>query len=249
MKILNKNKKRLTGENTDEVTLIFESIIKHSSNFKQRRKSKVERLQSWFILLMFGSFALAILGALSTYIWDYQLLVDFSWLMVLISQFSAVLGQIGFIAEILIFVRNPFKTYIDSHLERFSDQNELAKKLTIYELESLRYAASCFELEARQTTERVGVIIGSVSKLGLIPLFISGLYMAYQVSEDPDWRSNVDWLVYTVTGLYIVLSFPMNRIVQQCERYFLILQTALDLKRMKGKRQTLKKQLVDSRKY
>src|SRR5690606_28748205 len=108
---------------------------------------------------------------------------------------------------------------------------------------------SCFELEARQTTERVGVIIGSVSKLGLIPIFISWLYMAYQVSEDPDWRSNVDWLVYTVTGLYIVLSFPMNRIVQQCERYFLILQTALDLKRMKGKRQTLKKQLVDSRKY
>lgn len=249
VKILKKNQKCLRGEKTDEVTLIFESIINHSSNFKQTRKSRVERLQSGFTLMMFVSFAVAILGAGLTHIWDHQWLVDFSWLMVLVSQSCAVFSQIGFIVEILTFMRNPFKTYMGSHLERLSDQNELAKKLTAYGAQSLRYAASCFEIEARQLTERVGVIIGPISKLGLIPIFVSWLYMVYRIGEDPNWSSNVDWLVYTVTGLYIVLSFPMNKIVQKCERYNLVLQTALDLKNMKGKRQALRKQLADNLKY
>jgi hypothetical protein len=118
-----------------------------------------------------------LLGAL-TYLWKSKLEVLAALICLLLSAISAVAYQAATMLPELIKLKNLEREVADPFLARFDDDVDLIQELSAYDERHLHYAQSMFEIGARQMRERIGVLVGALDKVGIVPFAVTS-YVTY----------------------------------------------------------------------
>jgi hypothetical protein len=187
--------------------------------------------QKWFLVISIGSLGFGFLLALSTRLWKVEGLVFTALFFVLASSLFAMGYQIASIIPELMKFRNIEKEVSKPFLAEFNNDIDLIYALSqTCEIHHLSFAKANFVLMAKQLRERIGILVGALEKVGLIPLATSA-YFAFLKIKDGDLQlfSGVGWMFTAFVFLYII-AVRMTGTAQWMERMSEIYEQAIALR-------------------
>lgn len=187
--------------------------------------------QKWLLGLSTGSLCLGFFLALSTYLWKKEILVFMALLCVLASSLFAMGYQIASLIPELAKFRNIEKEVSKPFLAEFDNDLDLIHDLSqTCEIHHLSFARANFVLMAKQLRERIGILVGALEKVGLIPVATTG-YFAFLKSQKDGLQpfSDIDWVFAAFAFLYIV-AVRMTGTAQWMEKMAEIYDQAIALK-------------------
>jgi hypothetical protein len=120
------------------------------------------------------------------------------------SSLLALLYQAAQITPDLRKLRNPERQSSGPLAKAFNGDMDLIHKLAAdFEAHHLSYAKAMYTQMAKHLRERIGLIVGALDKVGVIPLAITG-YLSYAkaISDGINFGS-YEWLAISFVGLYL----------------------------------------------
>ncbi|WP_417534350.1 hypothetical protein [Marinobacterium stanieri] len=220
---------------------MFKEIWEHDSSLKAKGKAYLSPFQKWTFRLMFIFFGLAVLIALSTKIHLYDWQKPFALFLSLLAQVTGVLHQFSFVCEGVKIFKAPARHFLEPVTESSAKDYKLAESFSRFSETQLFYAKERLSLESSHMKARVGMIVGAVEKLGIVPVLIAWLFASYKYFADGKVTfEQVDWLVYGLLALYLTM-LPILFFVHKLERYQLLVITALEIKANKSSQQDAQK--------
>lgn len=203
-----------------------------------RRKTKDAKfqpyettVQKWLLGFSIGSFGFGFLLALSTHLWKNEYLVLTALICVLASTLFAMGYQIASIIPELAKFRNVEKEVSKPFLTEFNNDIDLIYDLSqTCEIHHLCFAKANFVLMAKQLRERIGILVGALEKVGLIPLATSGYFAFLKTQKDGlQPFGDIDWVFAAFAFLYIV-AVRMTGTAQWMEKMAEIYEQAIALR-------------------
>ncbi len=187
--------------------------------------------QKWCLGLSLGSFCVGIFFALSTHIWKNEYLLLTALLAVLASSLFAMAYQIASITPELAKFRNIEREVSVPFLAEFNNDVDLINELSqTCEIHHLNFARANFVLMAKQLRERIGILVGALEKVGLIPLATTAYFAFIKFQrEGVEPFSGIDWVFAAFAFLYI-LAVRMTGTAQWMEKISEIYEQAIALK-------------------
>ena len=190
---------------------------------------------------MFIFFGLAVLIALSTKIELYDWQKPFALFLSLLAQITGILYQLSFVYEEIRIFRAPARHFLEPVTESSAKDYKLAESFSRFSQTQLFYAKERLSLESTHMKARVGMLVGAIEKVGIVPVLVAWLFASYKYFADGEVMfEQVDWLVYGLLALYLVM-LPILFFVHQLERYQLLVITALEIKANKSSQQDAQK--------
>ena len=187
--------------------------------------------QKWFFGFSIGSLGFGFFLALSTHLWKNEYLVLAALVCVLASSLFAMGYQIASLIPELAKFRNVEKEVSKPFLAEFNNDLDLIYELSqTCEIHHLSFAKANFALMAKQLRERIGILVGALEKVGLVPLATTG-YFAFLKTQKDGLRpfSDIDWVFVTFAFLYLV-AVRMTGTAQWMEKMTEIYEQAIALK-------------------
>ncbi|PLK50666.1 hypothetical protein [Uliginosibacterium sp. TH139] len=187
--------------------------------------------QKWCLRISLGSFCIGIVLALSTHIWENKYFLLGALLSVLASSLFAMAYQIASIVPELEKLRNVEREISKPFLAVFNDDIDLISELSqTYEVHHLSFAKANFTLMAKQLRERIGILVGALEKVGLIPIATSAYFAFIKFRKDGlEPFNGIDWVFAAFAFLYI-LAVRMTGAAQWMEKISEIYEQAIALK-------------------
>lgn len=222
---------------------IFKEIWEHDGSLKTKGKGKayLSPFQKWTFWLMFIFFGLAVLIALSTKIELYDWQKPFALFLSLLAQITGILYQLSFVYEGIRIFRAPARHFLEPVTESSAKDYKLAESFSRFSQTQLFYAKERLSLESAHMKARVGMLVGAIEKVGIVPVLVAWLFASYKYFADGEVMfEQVDWLVYGLLALYLVM-LPILFFVHKLERYQLLVITALEIKANKSSQQDARK--------
>lgn len=191
-------------------------------------ETTTQKLLFW---LAIGGLGTAILLALVTYVWKNEYVIAAALILVLISSFLGMGYQIASIIPEFIKLRNIEREISTPFLAKFNNDIDLINELSqTCEIHHLQYARASFSRMAKQLRERIGILVGALDKVGLIPLVITA-YFAFLKAQKEGLVvfGGIDWIFTAFAFLYL-LAVRMTRTAQWMEKISEIYEQAISLK-------------------
>ncbi|WP_130458219.1 hypothetical protein [Azospira oryzae] len=187
--------------------------------------------QKWLLGFSIGSLCIGFLLALSTHLWKNEYLVFTALLFVLASSLFAMGYQIASLIPELAKFRNVEKEVATPFLAEFNNDLDLIHDLSqTCEIHHLSFAKANFVLMAKQLRERIGILVGALEKVGLIPLATTGYFAFLKTQKDGlQPFSDIDWVFAAFAFLYLV-AVRMMGTAQWMEKMAEIYEHAIVLK-------------------
>jgi hypothetical protein len=187
--------------------------------------------QKWFFGFSIGSLCFGVLLALSTHLWKNEYLVLAALVCVLASSLFAMGYQIASLIPELAKFRNVEKEVSKPFLAEFNNDLDLIHELSqTCEIHHLSFAKANFALMAKQLRERIGILVGALEKVGLVPLATTGYFAFLKTQKDGlQPFSDIDWMFVTFAFLYLV-AVRMTGTAQWMEKMTEIYEQAIALK-------------------
>lgn len=188
-------------------------------------------LQRWLLWLSLGSLGFGVLFALATYIWKTEYFVLIALLLVLASSVLAMGYQIASIIPEVAKFRNIEREMSTPFLAEFDSDVDLISELSLTcETHHLNFAKANFLLMAKQLRERIGILVGALEKVGLIPLATTAYFSFLKFHEEGlELFSGIDWIFSAFAFLYL-FAVRMTGTAQWMEKMAEIYEQAIALK-------------------
>ena len=194
-------------------------------------KTELEKILFWCCILTF--LAGVVFGG-STYFFKNK----YFFIIGILSLFASIILMLLFqvvsaIPELLKF-KNPEKDISTNLLNNFNEDLDLINELsTTFEIHHLRYAYNCYQYMARQLRERISLLVGALSKVGIIPLAVT-CYFSYSKirSNNQIIFDKVEWFLVSLILLYL-LAIRMTFTAQWMEQVAEIFNESIKIKENK----------------
>jgi hypothetical protein len=189
------------------------------------------KIQKYCLLFSIASLSIGILFGLATHIWQNKFLLFGALILMLTSSLFAMFYQLASILPDLAKFRNIEREISTPFSSRFNNDIDLINELSqTCEIHHLSFARANFVLMAKQLRERIGILVGALEKIGLIPLLTSA-YFAFMKfkKEGLEPFSGIDW-VFTVFAFLYILAVRMTGTAQWMEKISEIYDQAIALK-------------------
>ncbi len=194
-------------------------------------KTKIEK---FLFLACIATFLIGVFLGGTTYFYRNKIFFIIAIAALLTSIILMLLFQIVSAIPELLKLKNPEKDISSSLLRTFNDDFDLINELSsTFEIHHLRYAYNCYQFMGRQLRERISLIVGALSKVGIIPLAVtyyfsySKIQLGNQVSFD-----KIEWFLVSLIFLYI-LAIRMTLTAQWMEQIAEIFNEAIKIKESK----------------
>jgi len=198
---------------SDAITLVLE------------RKTKDFRLQFYETTFQkvsfFGSIGSLGLGVLAgCYFRYFQKIEQVGWIALFgisIASIGAIAYQIALAVPEVSKLKNPEREVSSPLVEAFNDDMDLIYQLSIsFEPHHLSYAKAMYASMAKQARERIGLLVGALDKVGLIPVAATTyLSIAKAIKDGLDFGP-YQWVVVAFVCLYF-LAIRMTATAQWME--------------------------------
>ncbi len=209
---------------------IFRDIWEHDNKNKNPIRLYESSFQKWTFWLMVGSFSLGLVVALSTKFVDTDWQKITALLLVIISQVVALVYQLSFAFQSFRFFREPARQFLEPLTAIAVRDYRFAKDMMRFERNQLEYMLARLRLEIAQMKSRVGLLVGAVETVGLVPVAVTTTLSVYGYFSDEKIKfQEIDWIVYALMGLYVVIV-PILFFTHKLDRYALVVETAIKLK-------------------
>lgn len=191
-------------------------------------KTKLEKYLFWASILFF------VIGAgigFSTYYFKKEFVALVAVLLLLISILFLLAFYVAFAVPELIKLKNPEKDISSDLVNSFNGDIDLINELSdIFEAHHLRYAQNCYRCMATQLRERISLLVGALTKVGIIPLAVTG-YFSYSKIKEGNFLffDEIEWIMVALIFLYL-LAMRMTLTAQWMERVAEIYSEALIMK-------------------
>lgn len=191
-------------------------------------KTNFEKVLFW---LCIGTFSIGIFVGASTYFYKNRILFIIGMLSLFLSIFFMLLFEVAIIVPELLKLKNPEKDISTSFLNIFNDDLDLINELSAtFESRHLRYAQKCYQYMAQQLRERISLLVGSLSKVGIIPLGITCYFSYSKIRSSGQLVFNeIEWILVLLIFLYM-LAIRMTFTAQWMEQISEIFSEAIKLK-------------------
>lgn len=209
---------------------IFQDIWENEADQKKPARPYDNHFQKWVFWLMVDSLGLGLLIALSTKIFISENQKLFSLLFVVLSQVLSLVYQLSIIFQSVRVLKAPTRHFLEPVTASAAKDYQLAYNMQRFNLSQLNYALARLRLEVAQIRSRVGILIGAVEKVGIVPVALTTAFSAYGYFADGKIAfEQVDWVVYALMGLYVSV-LPVLFFSHKLDRYALVVDTAIKLK-------------------
>lgn len=214
---------------------------KNAIEFVVERKAKDKALQlyktksqKWLLWSCMIFFATGVLVGLSTYFFKIEIIAVWAAVSLLISLILLLVLQLACTVPDVMKFKNPEKEMSSFLLEVFNDDIDLINDLSgTFEKYHLRYAKNCYKYRARQIKERIGILVGAIEKVGIIPLAITGFFSYRKIANETFlFFGSIEWIFVALVLLYM-FSIRMAFTAQWMEQVTLIYDEAIRLKEKK----------------
>lgn len=172
----------------------------------------------------------AIVGAGAAYsgskFWELTAL-----LLVFAAEISFIVYQLVSLIPDLLKLRNPERSFIAPYGEVFNDDVDLIAELaSCHDEKHLRYAAQYFALSAEQLRTRIGLLVGAIEKVGLIPLGVTTYLSITKLAKEGAVFGGAEWFLLGLI-LFYLFSVRMGLVAQWLDRTALLFRAAVESKR------------------
>ena len=209
---------------------VFKDIWEHDTKNKKPTRPYENRFQKWAFWLMVGTFALGLLVALSTKVVETDWQKITALLLVIVSQVVALVYQLSLALQSFRFFREPTRHFLQPLTLLAAQDYQLANGMVRFERNQLEYVLARLRLEISQMKARVGLLVGAVETVGLVPVAVTTAFSAYGFFADGKLRfQEIDWIVYALMGLYVAV-LPVLFFTHKLDRYALVVETAIKFK-------------------
>lgn len=159
---------------------------------------------------------------------DWQKITALSF--VAASQVVALVYQLSFALQGFRFIKEPTRHFLQPLTALAAQDYLLAKGMARFERNQLEYVLARIKLEIVQMKSRVGLLVGAIETVGLVPVAVTTAFSAFGYFADGKIEfQEVDWIVYALMSLYVV-AVPVIVFTHKLDRYALVVETALKLK-------------------
>ncbi|WP_194724282.1 hypothetical protein [Noviherbaspirillum malthae] len=167
-----------------------------------------------------GSIASLISGVIAGILFRYYQLEWLGWLSLISisgASISALAYQVAQLVPEVIKLKNPEREVSSPLAEAFNDDMDLIHQLSIsFEVHHLNYAKVMYITMARQIRERIGLLVGALDKIGVIPVAVT-TYLSYaKVINEGMVFGPYQWIGISFVCLYL-LAIRMTATAQWME--------------------------------
>ena len=209
---------------------VFKDIWEHDNKNKKPTRPYENTFQKWAFWLMVGCFLLGLVVAISTKIVSTEWQKITALLLVIASQVVALVYQMSLALQSFKFIREPTRHFLQPLTTLAAQDYQLAKGMVRFERSQLEYVLARLKLEISQMKSRVGLLVGAVETVGLVPVAVTSAFSAYGYFADGKIKfQEIDWIVYALMGLYVVVV-PVLFFTHKLDRYALVVETAIKFK-------------------
>lgn len=210
---------------------IFQEIWEHDSSANGRGKAWLNGFQKWTFILMFGFFTCAGLIALTSKFNPAQWHKPVALLFVLGTLLTGFLYQLSLVFTALRIFKAPARHFLEPVTASAAKDFQLANSFTRFGQAELLYAKNRLGMESTHMRARTAILVGALEKVGIFPVLIAWVLASYKYLADGTVAfEQIDWIAYGLLGLYIA-TLPALFFVHKLERYTLLIDTALEIKR------------------
>lgn len=149
-----------------------------------------------------------VLGFLSGVCFRFWRIEWFGWsalVFISIASIGAMAYQVAQIIPEMIKLKNPEREVSSPLVKVFNDDMDLIHQLaTSFEAHHLSYARAMYSNMARQIRERIGLLVGALDKIGIIPIAVT-TYLSYaKAIKDGLTFGPFEWIGISFVCLYLL---------------------------------------------
>jgi hypothetical protein len=143
-------------------------------------------------------------------------------LFILIYQWAA------FIPDLTRTIKNPIRSFFNDNRHRRNGIITLSNVLSRYSKEDLEFVLSITKLESQHLKSRIGLLVGSLESVGIVPLIVTTIISGYSLFAD-EKIPYITWAAYGLLSLYVIL-FPYNLLIHKLEVIILSIENSIKIK-------------------
>lgn len=202
----------ITPKNAIEVVL----ATKTKNATLRLYETPTQKLLFWLAVSTLGAGAFL---ALITYVWKNQYVIGAALVLIIFSSLSTTAYQIASLVPDFLRLRNIERDVSTPFLTDFNNDLDLIHELTqTCEIHHLQYARQNFLRMARQLRERIGILVGALEKVGLIPIGTTAYFALLKAHKDGlVVFGGIEWVFATFIFLYL-LAARMTATAQWMEK-------------------------------
>lgn len=145
------------------------------------------------------------------------------------SEFLMILYQWStLLPNILKTLKNPMYAFLVDSSKNIDQMNKLANRLSIHSKEDLELAESLIKIESQHLKKRIGLLVGALETVGIIPLVVTTGISAYGILIDKK-IPYIEIIAFTLFLFYIFMLY-CNLFCHRLEKLALIINHSLKFK-------------------
>lgn len=192
-----------------------------------------DRVEKFFFYLGCWLFLLVIIIAISSNVHSEDVpewVVNITWILVIFSQISVIISQLIYVFSMIFQLKKPMKFILEPVMHRTKRNFDFAKSLTRHEMSILKSVRDSLEYESAVMYSRVGVLVGTVDKTGLVFSSFTIIFACLKLSQNlPDFFEEYDFFVYIIVGWYFVGVYSIS-LMYKLKKFSLLVNMAIDIK-------------------
>jgi hypothetical protein len=151
------------------------------------------------------SLALSLLAGMCFHFFQIEWLGWTALICVSLASVAAMGYQVAQIIPDMTKMKNPEREISSPLVKAFNDDMDLIHQLaTSFEAHHLSYARAMYSSMASQIRERIGLLVGALSKIGIIPIIVT-TYLSYaKTIKDGLTFGPYEWIGISFVCLYIL---------------------------------------------
>jgi len=209
---------------------IFKRILENEQQHQKPIRPYENEIQKFSFIGMWIAFGAAIAFALSTRFYDIGELKLAALGLVVVAQIAAIVYQLSVALQGILVISQPALHFLHPLAISAQQDYELASKMSALNQHELDYAVKRLRLEISHIKSRIGLLVGAIETVGLIPISATTAFSLYTYFVDKKIEfTGLDWIVYAFMAFYLAI-ISVIFFSHKLERYALAIDTAIQLR-------------------
>jgi len=209
---------------------IFKLILESERQHQRPIRPYENPIQKFSFIGMWIAFGSAIAVAFSTRFYDTGELKLAALVLVVIAQLAAIVYQLSVALQGILVIFQPALHFLQPLTISAKHDYKLASEMSEFNQHELDYAVKRLRLEISQMKSRIGLLVGAIETVGLIPVSATTAFSLYSYFVDKKIAfTGVDWIIYAFMAFYLAI-ISVIFFSHKLERYALAIDAAIQLK-------------------
>lgn len=146
--------------------------------------------------------------------------------------------------DLFVVIRNPTKSMLEPIAEAAKEQQQLTEKLVNFHVTELELAINRISYDIKRMKFRIGIIVGAVERLGIIPFAVALYFSILKFIETQIMGVGYIIGLAFIGGIYLGVLLCSN-ILQRLDYYLLVLRSAKEIAEKKASLQVPLKEKIN----